>query len=180
MVDLNLEELELGRSFLEFDTELVRADPDDETRQIRAKIRGELQVEDMDQRIVVHGKFAAQHTVHCDRCAKGFALETEPDLEVMILRNPTRGDDPEDADDAWVIQQQSGVVDLDESLMEAVLLEAPQKALCREDCRGLCPACGIDRNEHECECSFEELDPRWAALGKLKLEDSEEDSPRQE
>ena len=180
MVELNLERLELGRSTLELDDELVRDDPDYEDGKLRATVQGELVVDAMDQRIVVHGEFASTHTVECDRCAKAFTLETEPDVEVMILRNPTRGDVPEDQDDAWVIHQQGGVVDLDESLLEAVVLEEPQKILCREDCAGLCPRCGIDRNESECDCVTEELDSRWAALEKLKKEDPSEGSPRQE
>lgn len=180
MIELNLERLELGRSALELDAELVREDPGYEDGQLRARIRGELVVDAMDQRVVVHGSFAASHTVECDRCAKPFLLETEPELEVMILRNPGRAELPEDQDDAWVIHQQGGVVDLDESLLEAVVLAEPQKILCREDCKGLCPRCGIDRNESECDCPTEELDSRWAALEKLKREDPEEGSPRQE
>jgi len=137
-------------------------------------------VDAMDQRIVVHGEFAAIHTVACDRCARVFQIATEPELDVMILRNPTRGDDPEDRDDAWVIQQQGGVVDLDDSLLEAVVLAEPQKVLCREKCKGLCPRCGVDWNERECDCPTEELDSRWAALEALKREDPSEGSPQQE
>lgn len=180
MVELNLERLEPGRSTLELDDELVRDDPDYEDGKLRAVVQGELTVDAMDQRIVVHGAFSSTHRVECDRCAKSFTLETEPEVEVMILRNPTRGDVPEDQEDAWVIHQQGGVVDLDESLLEAIVLEEPQKNLCREDCKGLCPRCGIDRNEKECDCVTEELDSRWAALEKLKTEDPEEGSPRQE
>ncbi len=180
MIELNLERLELGRSILDLDTELVRDDPDYEDGKLRAWIQGELVVDAMDQRIVVHGTFAAKHKVECDRCAKYFELESEPAVEVMILRNPTRGDEPEDREDAWVIHQRGGVVDLGDSLLEAIVLGAPQKVVCREDCQGLCPRCGIDRNESECDCTTEELDSRWAALEQLKRKDPEEGSSRQE
>jgi uncharacterized protein len=44
----------------------------------------------------------------------------------------------------------------------------PMKPLCRDDCRGLCPVCGIDRNRHSCRCTREWEDPRLAALKQLK------------
>jgi uncharacterized protein len=180
VVELNLDRLELGRQTLELDAELVREDPEAETGELRATISGELIVDAMDQRIVVHGGFSATHNVHCDRCALGFQLDTEPEIEVMILRNPSRGDEPENQDDTWVIHQRNGAVDLDESLLEAILLAEPQKILCREDCQGLCPRCGTNWNERRCECTTEEIDSRWAALAKLKMEDPEDDLPHQE
>jgi uncharacterized protein len=40
--------------------------------------------------------------------------------------------------------------------------------LCREDCKGICPECGIDRNTGECSCVADDIDPRWAALKNFK------------
>ncbi|MDQ1375023.1 MAG: hypothetical protein QOJ09_2361 [Actinomycetota bacterium] len=58
-------------------------------------------------------------------------------------------------------------VDLEPLVRDAVLLELPQAPLCTEECRGLCPICGIDRNDGTCTCT-REPDPRWAALDQLK------------
>jgi uncharacterized protein len=41
--------------------------------------------------------------------------------------------------------------------------------LCRDDCKGLCPQCGVNRNHKSCECGGTS-DPRWDALRKLKNE----------
>ena len=41
-------------------------------------------------------------------------------------------------------------------------------ALCRPDCRGLCPTCGVDRNRLECACRTEEPDPRLAPLLEIR------------
>lgn len=53
-------------------------------------------------------------------------------------------------------------------LLELVILAVPVKPLCREDCRGLCPRCGVDRNQETCRC--EEVSPSspFAALRKLR------------
>jgi len=60
------------------------------------------------------------------------------------------------------------VVDLAPLARDAILLDLPLAPLCREECRGLCPVCGIDRNEESCTCSAER-DPRWATLGGLRF-----------
>jgi uncharacterized protein len=48
------------------------------------------------------------------------------------------------------------------------VLAVPFAPLCREDCKGLCPQCGIDRNTGTCSCE-PPIDPRLAALKGLKL-----------
>ena len=60
-------------------------------------------------------------------------------------------------------------IDLEELAREQILLNLPTQALCREDCKGLCPKCGANLNETNCDCADEEIDPRWAELGKLKV-----------
>ena len=52
-------------------------------------------------------------------------------------------------------------------MRDAIVLELPMAPLCREDCRGLCPQCGADRNEAECGC-VAPRDPRWANLDVLR------------
>ena len=58
-------------------------------------------------------------------------------------------------------------IDLEPLARETVLLELPQVPLCRDDCAGLCPHCGADRNERSCDCA-PPTDPRWAALDQLR------------
>lgn len=64
-------------------------------------------------------------------------------------------------------------VDLEPLARETVVLELPQAPLCREDCLGLCPTCGVDRNESTCTCA-PPLDPRWAVLDELRNPGPEE------
>jgi uncharacterized protein len=58
-------------------------------------------------------------------------------------------------------------VDMDELVGEQLLLALPSRILCSEDCKGLCPECGNDRNLKDCNCGSEEVDPRWGALKEL-------------
>jgi uncharacterized protein len=59
-------------------------------------------------------------------------------------------------------------VDLEPLVRDAVLLELPQAPLCRSDCQGLCPFCGVNRNDEVCGCEAPP-DPRWSALDALRV-----------
>ncbi len=56
------------------------------------------------------------------------------------------------------------VLDLTEAIRQAVLINRPIQPLCRPDCQGLCPECGVNRNLHACDCAAPAVDPRWAKL----------------
>jgi uncharacterized protein len=57
---------------------------------------------------------------------------------------------------------------LEDALREQVLLATPVRALCRDDCKGLCPQCGRNRNLEQCQCEPHVSDPRWDALNDIK------------
>ena len=71
----------------------------------------------------------------------------------------------EDADDYVIVED--GFLDVDEQLLEMLTLEFPAKILCRDDCAGLCPQCGKNKNEGPCSCNDKETDPRLAPLAAL-------------
>jgi uncharacterized protein len=58
-------------------------------------------------------------------------------------------------------------IDIDELVTEELMLAIPDHVLCNENCKGMCPVCGVDRNSIRCECETHEVDPRWAGLKKL-------------
>jgi len=61
------------------------------------------------------------------------------------------------------------ILDLTQAAQQAWLLAEPMQVLCRENCAGLCPECGADRNTGLCRCAGAPLDSRWAALAPLRL-----------
>jgi uncharacterized protein len=62
-------------------------------------------------------------------------------------------------------------IDLAPVVREFLLLELPDDVLCRVDCAGICPVCGLDRNQGSCDCDTSVRDDRWAALDQLRLDD---------
>lgn len=94
----------------------------------------------------------------CGRCLKVF---TEP-LAAQVVEKfyPAGAENIEN--DAFIYE--SDLLDITEPVRESLLLAVPLQSLCREDCRGLCPVCGADRNEGDCGCDTTTVDPRLAAL----------------
>ena len=74
--------------------------------------------------------------------------------------------------DQFVVHQElagNDFVDLTDNIREDILLQLPQRALCRENCRGLCPRCGVDLNKTTCQCTPPKGDLCWHALDQIKL-----------
>ncbi|QYO66115.1 YceD family protein [Leptolyngbya sp. 7M] len=59
-------------------------------------------------------------------------------------------------------------IDLAEVVREQILLDIPERVLCRDDCGGICQKCGSDLNVESCGCEEVQADPRWSALKELK------------
>ena len=65
-----------------------------------------------------------------------------------------------------------GSIDLTPIIRDYASLDIPIRQLCSEECKGLCPVCGMNRNQEDCGHRLESIDPRMAELQKL-LENEE-------
>ena len=117
-------------------------------------------LERVSEGIVVRGTVHARWQAACSRCLAPVEGELDVHVDELFEPHPLAGE---------TYQLDVDVVDLEPLLRDALLLELPAAPLCRPDCAGLCPTCGIDRNVASCDCTTEELDPRWAALRSLDL-----------
>jgi uncharacterized protein len=80
-------------------------------------------------------------------------------------------DQPGDVEELQSPYVTDEVLDLRAWARDALALALPVQLLCREDCAGLCPVCGIDLNAAGPEHVHERApDPRWAKLSELKLD----------
>lgn len=116
----------------------------------------------------VQGKMLLQ----CDRCLKGFESCFKSFFEVhyrpQCEENPAEeGDSPEEQQE--IVYFDGDILDIADQIRQTVLLSVPMRALCREECRGLCGGCGRDLNVESCQCQEPPSDPRWEALRKLKF-----------
>jgi uncharacterized protein len=121
--------------------------------------------------IRVVGDFEATVELHCARCLEPVNMKLSGDFDLLYRPMSTvKGADEvsiTDADAEIGYYQGDGVL-LEDVVKEQVLLAVPLRALCKEDCKGLCPQCGANKNLTECECTEQRTDPRWAALAEVK------------
>jgi uncharacterized protein len=124
--------------------------------------------------ILVEARLNGHVQVQCSRCLTNVRWPVT--LEIVEEFQPTidvvRGVflPVEEEDEALLINQHH-VLDISEVVRQALLLEVPLLALCKEDCAGLCPNCGQDLNLGPCGCSLVAPDPRWESLAKLWSDD---------
>ena len=121
----------------------------------------DLTLERVPEGIVVRGAVTATWDAACSRCLAPVGGELAVNVGELFERQPLEGETYLLADD--------DVIDLEPLIRDALLLELPAVPLCRAECLGLCPTCGVDHNFTSCDCTTGEPDPRWAALRSLDL-----------
>lgn len=120
----------------------------------------------------LRGKLTARAEVDCDRCLKALDVPVETDFDVTYIpaSDYVSNEKAELQEDDLLLSVYEGdAINLDDIVREQILLALPVRALCGEECKGLCPVCGINRNADTCACEDKETDPRWAALKDLRL-----------
>jgi len=56
---------------------------------------------------------------------------------------------------------------LDSILKDNIILNLPVKKVCDDNCKGLCPRCGVNLNEKTCDCKDENINPQLEVLKKF-------------
>ena len=121
--------------------------------------------------IRVKGNLATSLEMSCARCLELIVQNLSRDFE--LLYRPLGADAGRDEmsvtdAEAEISYYEGEGIALEDVLREQVLLAAPVKVICREDCKGLCPHCGKNLNLEQCSCATEQEEPRWAALKEIR------------
>lgn len=129
----------------------------------------DLHLDSVVEGILVRGTLGVALETPCARCLEPVVIEDK--LEVTeLFRDPRKLEEGEEVDPGYEIIEGGVAIELDTMVRDAIVMDMPVRVLCREACQGLCPICGVDRNELDCGHRPEtEPDPRWAALGELDL-----------
>ena len=123
----------------------------------------------------LRGRLSGTIEVECARCLEPYLVTLAQELDLFYM--PRVAGQPEAEEEEVELSDRDVVVgyyegerlDLGEVLREQILLALPLKPLCREDCQGLCPRCGRNRNASPCGCAPEEEpgDSRLEPLRRL-------------
>jgi uncharacterized protein len=146
---------------------------DDEIRQagpLHARGIAEL-LANTDGEIRIQGKVEVRMEAECDRCLgrAELPLDSSFDLFYRPMSYIARDEEVEiDEGEAELGFYEDGGIELEDILREQILLLLPMQRICKEDCKGICPSCGQNRNEKPCDCADEHAGNRWAALRSLR------------
>ena len=98
-----------------------------------------------DGRVSVRATARATVLAHCSRCLEEVSTPVEAEIDAVYSRVP----DPEDPD---LYGFEGFALDLTDAVKDALVLELPMRFICKPDCKGLCPVCGVNRNKVACTC----------------------------
>ncbi len=130
--------------------------------------------------VVLEGEFSGQLDAACSRCLARYRHALRDEFRLVL--EPARERTPADPEGAQALARaglclgeeleagwyQGAVIQLDGFFAEVISLALPVKPLCREDCAGLCPRCGANRNEEPCECVEAVPHSPFAVLAALR------------
>lgn len=118
----------------------------------------------------VTGSVSGSIRVECDRCLKPVEVPVDSKFDVEYVTaedyQAQQALELTEADLNLSIFDGEGL-EIDELVAEELLLAVPDHVICSEDCKGMCAACGVDKNSIDCDCETREVDPRWSGLKKL-------------
>ncbi|GAA1581979.1 DUF177 domain-containing protein [Streptomyces globosus] len=144
-----------------------------------APLKIDLRLESVMEGVLVTGTVRASAEGECVRCLESVGRELKADFQEMFSypdaddRGRPKAEPADDAeDDEDTLYLEDGLFDLEPVLRDAVVLALPLQPVCREDCLGLCPDCGVSLNEDP-EHHHDAVDIRWAALQELVVTDQD-------
>ncbi|HOO63063.1 MAG TPA: DUF177 domain-containing protein [Synergistaceae bacterium] len=114
----------------------------------------------------------------CSKCLKPLRQEISGSLRYICLAGNSEKDSCGDSgeEEILVVNSLEKGLTLKEPLWETFLESLPRVLLCKEDCQGICPECGADRNENPCSCAAQRIDPRLASLKAMYFSEEKEGS----
>lgn len=103
------------------------------------------------------GLLKAEYVSRCSRCLNDIACEMNIKVsENFLEKDESTGPEVYTYEDNYIL--------IDDVLKDNIILNLPVKQVCDENCKGLCPKCGVDLNKDECSCKDDELNPQMEIL----------------
>ncbi len=120
--------------------------------------------------IRIQGNLDVTVSSPCDRCVESTETRIEKDFDLVYMpcSEPVGGEDEVDEAGIEVGYYEGPGLTLNEVLREVVLLALPMQVVCKQECKGICPVCGQNRNAQDCECQMETSDDRWNKLRNFR------------
>jgi uncharacterized protein len=148
-----------------------KVDPEEGVLRKDVHVQGSLSK--VGREVILKGSVSTEMEMVCSRCLEPVDYEVRSKVSSRYV--PGQENDSLDSDvelhasDIEVEYYTGDRIDLTQAVYDQIMLSLPLARLCREDCQGICPQCGINRNKKNCQCSDKDsVDPRLAVLKTLK------------
>ncbi len=128
----------------------------------------DLRLESVSEGVLVSGTVSGRVEGECGRCLRPITDSVTVSVQELYAYEHSATEETTEEDEVGRLQ--GDLLDLEPAVRDAVVLALPNHPLCREDCPGLCPDCGVPWDELPADHGHTQLDQRWAALAKLAEE----------
>jgi uncharacterized protein len=126
----------------------------------------DLHLTSVTEGVYVSGTVSGPLVGECGRCLRAIDDEVRVDIAEMFAYENSTTDETTDEDEMGRVRDD--LIDLEPAVRDAVVLALPQNPVCRDDCPGMCPDCGVPWDELPAGHGHEQVDSRWAELSKLR------------
>lgn len=132
---------------------------------LKSNIDVDIELTKVLREVTVLGDVSFSMVAPCSRCLEPVTLDIR--IPIRLLLSPSdKIKDEEDVDHETYAGDE---VDIGGYLREQIAMSLPVKVICSDECKGLCPNCGVNLNFETCDCEKQWVDPRFAALRKFKI-----------
>ena len=122
--------------------------------------------------VELRGQLHAKLEGVCGRCLQSVELPINTEFTERFVRAVSWAAEEQHElleEDLNIAVFDGEAIELDDLVREELLLALPVNVLCSQDCKGLCPTCGVDRNVVDCQCGSNDIDLRWQKLRDLRF-----------
>jgi len=126
-----------------------------------------IDISKVGNRFEIKGRVSGGLKIRCGRCLESYDTDLDTEFSLFLTQRQSVSDQIELElleEDMSIDFIEDDKIDLDEIVRAQVYLSLPMKCLCSENCRGLCPVCGINLNKEQCECRKETGHPGFSKL----------------
>lgn len=147
-------------------------DPNDPVIGPEGPVPVSVQLTRLGGKFLLEGRATGTIKVCCDRCLEPYLLPIDARFRMFMVLPPENPEEEVELseEDLSVDFVTTDEIDLADVVREQIYLALPMKFLCREDCQGICPQCGANRNEELCECREDKAHPAFAKLKTIKIQ----------
>jgi uncharacterized protein len=117
--------------------------------------------------VVARGSVEGTLRQECRRCLDPVETPFSSELTMVFVSD---GAEADAESGAYAFEARGSELELGEAVREELVLAINPYVVCAPECKGLCPKCGTNLNDDSCDCTEDEVDPRWGALRDLKSE----------